>query len=107
MIFEDVRLDYALDSGYLDDECLERFKSQVPIECCAKCRFWNEDEPPTWDGAVSESTGVPIAVYTGECRRHAPVVVQFETEVGLDYPNYRVHPSTRYDHWCGDFEPLG
>jgi hypothetical protein len=63
--------------------------SELPEECCAKCRFrMRFEDTPEWGGSVKE------------CRRNAPVaVVQPWGGVQANFPTMVA------SDWCGEFQP--
>lgn len=81
-----------------EDESLS-YKSNLPAQCCAKCRFWDEHEDPTTN-EEDHALGLGLlATHTGFCRRHAPSADTSSDAGEVDY----VFPTTWGHVWCGDY----
>lgn len=61
-------------------------------ECCGTCRWWDET-------FTRETPSGPMV--RGDCRRHAPVVLQHGQRAVTRWP------STRKDAVCGSWKPKG
>lgn len=68
------------------------------VDTCASCRFFK--------GSVRATTPGDLALY-GECRRHAPVVMDrgYNHPVhGMQHETTTAFPELLSTEWCGDFE---
>jgi len=79
---------------YANKEQCEKFLSQLPTECCLKCRFFTPYEP----AYLVEFEREFIVKLQGDCRRRSPVLMQIENVMDTLFPEVRA------EEWCGEFE---
>lgn len=87
-----------VEHGYLPEPQRSEFFEEVNQhkDCCAKCLFWEESEPPTWS-RVTEN--IYATDYIGCCRRYPPSVQGDDFEHG-----FRFQPLTTWTDWCGEYK---
>jgi hypothetical protein len=84
---------------YANKEQCDNLLSQLPPECCLKCRFFEKHEEATSDKYYTDSEPHYFVTVRGDCRRLPPVPIPSENNVVVS-----LFPDVRDRDWCGEFE---